>query len=348
MTFSVRPAQIEKDRDTLLSLLERNLRDLPHRKRFDWLYLENPAGQAKTWFVVAEETGIPVGLTSVFPKYLWINGKLSLCGQVGDFAVDVTHRSLGPAILLQKATFDAVDSGELACVYDCPPHDRGMAPFLRLHMKANTRMARYARPLRVDRYVEKKVGKGFHSYLLSTFGNIALRGTTAGRRVEHGIKISRLQHSFGQEFDRLDRRIGERGKIRARRCARDLNWRIRGDPLNEYHTLVARNSGELLGYVIYAVIDNDAKIIDLFGDLSGTTALELLDAVVRELRGSRIQTCQLFIEEQHSLAKMAREAHFEFRETSTRIVAYPQHGVVPLSTEGVESDWELTQLDLLA
>jgi hypothetical protein len=108
------------ERDALLAVLQRNLTDLDHARRFRWLYLDNPAGPARAWFL--HETAAqracggsipvsPLGLGArPNPRY----------GQVGDFAVDGGYRSLGPAVMLRRATFAPVDRRELASCYDCP------------------------------------------------------------------------------------------------------------------------------------------------------------------------------------------------------------------------------------
>ncbi len=67
----IRPADLEIDKQRLLTLLRRNLIELDHEKRFSWLYLDNPAGQARVWFVCDKSAEHVVGSASVFPKYVW-------------------------------------------------------------------------------------------------------------------------------------------------------------------------------------------------------------------------------------------------------------------------------------
>src|ERR1700756_4236584 len=81
-----------------------------------------------------------------------------MCGQVGDFAVSASHRTLGPAVLLQRATFDPVNNGELAFGYDCLPHQAGMSTLPRLGIRPNCKVHRYAFPLRVDAPFRKRLG----------------------------------------------------------------------------------------------------------------------------------------------------------------------------------------------
>src|SRR5262245_51216017 len=156
-------------------MLERNLIDLDHRRRFAWLYTQNPAGPARTWLVRERGSETPVGMASLFPRWVRLNGQTCLSGQVGDFAVDAGYRSLGPAVMLQRATFSAVDAGELTFCYDCPPHDKGMATFRRLGLGVSCRMFRYARLVKVDRIVRRSVRLGAAAASLSWLGNRMLR-----------------------------------------------------------------------------------------------------------------------------------------------------------------------------
>ena len=104
MTLAVTPVDLVADREELFRVLKRNLQDVSHEARFSWLYLGNPAGPALTWFI-RDSTGNAVGVTSLFPRAVWLSGTAALCGQVGDFGVDIAFRSLGPATMLQRATF---------------------------------------------------------------------------------------------------------------------------------------------------------------------------------------------------------------------------------------------------
>src|SRR5271165_1912224 len=97
-------------------------------------------------------------MASLFPRKMYVDGKPMVAGQVMHFVVDASHRSLGPAVLLQRATFDPVNSGALDFCYDCPPHDQGMSTFVRLGMRSNCEVIRYALLLRSDEYLAKRIG----------------------------------------------------------------------------------------------------------------------------------------------------------------------------------------------
>ena len=143
MTVQIRPVNLDTEHEDLLGVLERNLPDLPHGRRFKWLYRDGYLGPAWSWLLWDSESRHPVGVASMFRRAIWRGGKVEMCGQVGDFAIDPSHRSLGPAVMLQRATFGPVDSGELTLRYDCPPNARGMSTFRRLRMTSNATLTRF-------------------------------------------------------------------------------------------------------------------------------------------------------------------------------------------------------------
>ena len=176
MTIRIRPVDLDREPEELLGVLDRNLPDLPHARRFKWIYRDCHLGPAWSWLLWDSESREPVGVASLFRRAVWRAGKVEVCGQVGDFAIDPSHRSLGPALMLQRATFGPVDSGHLALCYDCPPNARGMSTFRRLRMASSATMQRHTRLLRTDRQIAR--------YLeLERFG---------GFQVDHQLELRRL------------------------------------------------------------------------------------------------------------------------------------------------------------
>src|SRR5690242_8182661 len=105
MSILVRLADLDNESSEILGLLQANLPNLPHKRRHNWLYRTNPDGPAWVWFAIEKNTGDIVGLTSLFPRSMWLGTRLTTVGQIGDFAIRPSHRSLGPAVQLQCATF---------------------------------------------------------------------------------------------------------------------------------------------------------------------------------------------------------------------------------------------------
>ena len=67
MSLSIRPVNFATDYDELLSCCDETSRTSLMRHGFPWLYQENPAGPARSWFL-CDERGTAVGVTLAFPS----------------------------------------------------------------------------------------------------------------------------------------------------------------------------------------------------------------------------------------------------------------------------------------
>jgi len=348
MSMTVRPVRLDSEKADLLSILERNLPDLSHARRFEWLYHRNPAGAAWSWFVFEEKSEKPVGVASLFPRYMWVGGSSGKrCGQVGDFAIDAPHRSLGPALLLQKATFDPVNEGALEFCYDCPPDDRGMSTFRRLGMAANCRMHRYARPLRIERQLAARLGNSILSSAAAFLGNFFL-SARAWKRGGEDLEIALHLAPFNEEFTALDERIAASDSIRSRRSSVDLNWRFREDPLHEYRVFTARRRGELIGFLVASGRGADTYVVDLFGEPFDQAGPALLHFLAQQERDSKTQSLHALAESGTNHAKVLQRGGFSEREASAHVVAYSRPGTATAEFLARRPQWAFTRMELLA
>jgi hypothetical protein len=348
MKICVRPVDLERERKDLLDILNRNLPDVPHARRFDWLYLRHPAGAGWAWFAYESENGKNVGVASVFPRAMWLGEEIRICGQVGDFAIEREYRSLGPALLLQRATFEPVNRGILGWTYDCPPHERGMSTFRRLGMHANTRMQRYARLLRSGRQVSKILGRTRVAEAMAKFGDLVLSLATSRQRKVSGLEVLPFDGEFGEEFSKLDERVGGSAGIRSRRRAEDLNWRYGRDPLHPYQILVARRNGELQAFAVFAVLEDDCYMADLFGLSLEQTGPLLADAISEAARQGSLQTVQALLAEGHWLEEALCRAGFRHRGPAQYVVAYAQPGAEADLVLRQQPKWFFQRVDVVA
>ena len=341
MAICVSPADYASEHPELLALLEANLPQLPHARRLSWLYRANPDGPAWSWFVREKATGEVVGTASVFPHSLWVGGQPRLCGQVGDFAICPKYRSLGPNLLLHRATFELVDRGTLSFCYDCTAQERGMATFHRLGMKAQCAVERHALPLRVDGRLRRIRGLS----LVAPVANAILR---LQRRCNSGstdLEISEHTGPFGEEFSHLDASLASSDTIRIRRSAEFLNWRYREDPLHNYQVLTARRGGELRAFVAFYVSGEDATVVDLFGIEQPETGLALLEAVANRCEHS-CQTVHAFLASGSQMASVHLNAGFRPRPSATRVLAYAKPGSEVAEFLQDSRRWALSGVDI--
>jgi hypothetical protein len=343
MSISVRRVDLENESHHLLAILQQNLPALPHARRFEWLYRANPDGPPWSWF--ACEAGRIVGITSVFPRFMWIGGQLKMCGQVGDFAIAATHRSLGPALLLQRATLQPVDEGVIAFCYDCPPHEAGMAPFRRLGFQPNVTMRRYALPLRTESLMSQRLG--FAPPLLTSLGNFLLRSYNRNSACLSGLKVSEHAGDFGEEFTSLDDSLKDSRQIRGRHSAAHLNWRYRQDPLQQYKVLTARRKGELVAFLVFSVSGGNVTILDICGRELRAAAITLLKSLV-DRYGAVCQSLEGFLSDQNDLIGSFLGARFRSRSVAAHVVAYAKPDTLTSAFLNKTARWTFNGADLRA
>jgi len=349
MTLALRQANPERDRQLITAVLQRNLPGLPHDRRFEWLYLGNPAGEAWSWLLYEETTEEPIGVASVFPRTVWVGGALERCGQVGDFAIDSNYRSLGPAVRLQRATFEPVDEGHLAFCYDCPPHDQGMAPFRRLGINPYCRIARFARLQRSRRELEKRLRAGALSKALAHLVDCYLVRRSLRRQRSSKIQTIFHQGKFSEEFTELDKRAEHDTGIRACRSAAELNWRYAEDPLNSYRVVAARRGGELMGYSVFVNRGEDVFVVDLLAldlDLVGPA---LLDAISEISKSELVQALYAFAPQDSGVARfLTGTLGFRLRHNAASVVTYARSGTAAERLLNTSGTWFFSYADLLA
>jgi hypothetical protein len=346
MSVAVRPASLAEDRQEMLDLLTRNL---PNRQEegFKWRYMLNPAGQARSWFVHEQTSKLAVAMVSLFPRKMYVDGHSMVAGQVMHFVVDASHRSLGPAVLLQRATFEPVTSGALDFCYDCPPHDRGMSTFVRLGMRPNCELIRHTRLLRSDEYFETRFGKVAWTKPAVAMTNLFFRGRSANHHVP-GLEICEFDGPFGEEFSALDAIVSSAGTIRRRRSAEDLNWLYRENPEREYRVLVARQGGELLAFAVF-LVQTDALgcLVDLFGRELPKVGSSLLEAVVESCRRENLWAVHGRCSDGSELKSLFGATGFRPREMAARVVAYAKPDGQAHRLLGNGLRWSLSQIELL-
>ena len=320
MSLRIQRISLTDNRHEIIGILARNFGD-GQDTRFEWRHLCNPAGEAQAWFAFNRNNAV-IGTVAVFPRRMWVDGKLLLCGQVGGFAIDTAYRCLGPAVLLQQATFVLVNSGALAFCYDCPPHDRGMSTFLRLGMQPNCEIVRHVLILQSNEYLEKHLGKRIWTTPLTGGVNFLL-GLRRATRPLPGLEIGEYTGTFHDEFSRLDQNVSSTGLIRASRSAELLNWRYRQNPgWSDCEVLVARQKGELLGFLVLWVSNNRAYILDLFSLQLLVVGPALLEAAIDRCNHRNVGSLHGFCSNESELRPTLLRMGFRSRERNARVVAY--------------------------
>jgi len=314
--IKIRRADLKADRQRLIDF-GRFLTDQSDARRFDWLYLSNLCGVARAWLACADDDTI-IGAAAAFPRKFFVDGKQTLAFVLGDFCLHPQHRSLGPALQLQRACLDDLQSTPCEFFYDFPS-DRMMAIYKRLQIPAEHRVVRWAKPLRVEGLVKRAVRSKSLARSLSVPANALLK-RRGWRGDQRSCELALLEGECTAEFTTLDESLREREGVRTVRSAEYLNWRFLAHPTGRYAILTARRQGQLCGYVVFSRDIEDAAIVDLHCMPDASLVASLLGGAVAYLDQAGAATVSLSAIDNHPWSLTFERAGFRRRESAPLIV----------------------------
>ena len=265
--YTILPINPLEYKTEILKLWERNHPDLAPilPKRFTWIYENNPYRTPKTWLLRYNRTGELVGAASLIPRRMYVDGEPAKGGIAADLVLDKKHRTLGPAIMLERAVVEECEKGEVDLIYGFSP-PAASAPQLKAGFRSIGKLVRMVRPLRTKPIIEKQLGK-IPAAIFSPFFDVGLkifdffRGLT--ERTEN-LSVEFLS-CFDERFDDLWGRILKRGRVIGERTASYLNWRYCESPYGPYKILAFLGKNKCLrGYLVYSEDKYTAFVRDTY------------------------------------------------------------------------------------
>jgi len=339
MAFETGEADLLQDQVTLIEFLRRNLTPLSTAARFEWLYRNNPAGPAKVWMLRETKSGRLAGVGAAFPRTLRIEGRAHRCLVLGDFCLEEDCRSLGPALLLQRACLSPVDSGEFPLSYDFPSQSM-MAIYKRLRIKPLGAFMRFAKPLRADRQVEGLLGKTAWSRGVSAVVNRTMAWTASKASQDFEVCVDRSK--FGEEFRALAH--GEGFLISGERTPEFLNWRFHYNPLFNYETVTVRQNGNLQGFAVFREEDSRIVLTDVLW-IGGIEIADVLLGAVEEVgRQRQLHALNAHGLEDGTLSKSFLRAGFTVRESCPMVTYMSPNPDIGYLASNV-TNWVVTSAD---
>lgn len=314
MKLVVRTADWESDNLALLKLLQEQLSPSIDRRRFDWLYRLCPAGEAKVWVAVDPNTGKLAGAAAAFPRKIVIGGHVQTGCVFGDFCVSPEHRSLGPAIQLQRKCLDTVMNGEFAAAYDLPSASM-LAVYRRLGATPGGQLVRMTMLLRSNAKIAAQVKPKLFAQGLSLAANAVLSLKRGSLRSRTGATVEKHTGRFGSEFTDLAMRIGGDLGNCVERSAEYLNWRYADHPQQQYEVVTARQRGLLEGYVIFQLKDTNASVVDWLGDSADLRA-DLIRGLMSALPSNGCEAIHVPVLTSHMFSDELIALGFRARESS--------------------------------
>jgi hypothetical protein len=343
MSIRIRQLETGRDRKVIIEFLSKHLTPQSDDRRFDWLYLANPAGKAQVWAAEDSETSDMIGVSAVFPR-LFYQCKRETTGFVlGDFCIHPEYRSLGPAVMLQRASIEKMSPSVHRIGYDLPGASM-LAVQRRLGMMPSDRLARLAKPLRTDRKISSRVKVRSVAKGLSAVGNsiLKLRDQMANASAEDQISLH--QGPCEEEFTILTKAASGHFDTCVARTSTYLTWRYLSHPFARFEMLTVRRHGVLKGYLTMLQEDEDARIVDLFGPPDSALLTSLILKAVELMRERGVMTLSAPLLASHPWTQIFEKLGFQERD-SCPVIFYPQDHGATSANQGTGPKWFLMDGD---
>ena len=256
------------------------------RDKFTWFYQNNPAGPATAFLlkhISPTATGEVVGACGLGTRELMVGGERVTSGLMADFSVDGDHRTVMPALLLQRALCtDALQ--HYPCAYAFP-NSSAVGIFSRIGFQPLGRMRRYMKVLRTRHYLQKRA-----PYMLAVAAGTAVdilvrSAAMAGRFSGGGRHRVSWVSDVDARFDRFWDRVRRNYRFIGVRDAAFLRWRFVTRPERRASfAVLTDDSGEISAYA--ALVEKERGIAFIADFLTSTDASLhiLLRRVVAALR----------------------------------------------------------------
>jgi hypothetical protein len=308
------------------------------RARYRWFYLDNPQGIARVNLALCSPDPQPIGFLGIGTRRFYIQGTEVSAGALVDFVVSPKHRSVFPALLLQRQ--GRANALETMDVLLGLPDVKAVSICKRLESQVTFDLPRYVRVLRTQEYIERSMPRVAAAPIAFVIGAV----DRLVRRLR--LLLVPLTYKWTEEFDarfdrlwnRLDKSrlcIGERGR-------EFLNWRFNRQPNHRYQTLViGRGDDEIVMYFVCELNGETLAVKDCLNTGTPeefTAGLLMLSRAAYRL-GARSVEVQVTVTEPFKRAF----AHAQFVVRSNR----PFFGMVNegFRARAQDSDWYITQAD---
>lgn len=336
--------------DTLVRLWHDNLemRGDP-RNKFQWYYRDNPLGPASAFLLRHKtddeaETAV-VGSCGVGTRHVYVDGRKLTAALFADFTVDKGHRTLMPALMLQRALCEfATTSHDMAYAF---PNDAAVGIFNRIGLKTLGRARRYVKILRSRAVLERTLKNRAVAATAAVFADAALSGRDRVQSLGGGYRFEWFADP-DERFDRLWDAVHPRWKIIGERNSAFLRWRFTRRPglPGRLAALVHRRDGHIGAYAAVVEKDPGDALVADFLALSDGHLTRLLQRLGPALARERCTRAVTYFLGPPTIDAALERAGFQFRNDAKFVIVGAREGAHP-DTERLAraEDWYITEAD---
>lgn len=244
------------------------------RQRYDWFYIQNPQGTACLNLLYGND-GSLVGSLGVGARQVFIDGAAHRGGVLVDFVVSPRHRSVLPALTLQRKGREAA-LGTMDLLYGLPS-PKAASVCKRLETQVAFELPRFARVLRFRAYMQRVLPAWLA--LPASWVVDALDRIRIGARLFSSSNYAEWASDFDETFDTLWDAVDKRGQCIGLRNREFLRWRFGKQPGHTFDVLAirSRRDGSLRAYF---VCDRNGEALSVADCLSIGSEDELVQSLL--------------------------------------------------------------------
>ncbi len=325
MAYQIQKADLDNDGEVIIDFWKRNFPIWPVQK-FQWFYRENIYGLADCWLLKKTGSGDIVGAQAVFPRLVYCNGKPFLAGIIGDLGVDERHRTLGPALQLQKAAAESCRKGKYAFLYGYP-NERSEPVAKRAGFQVVGNSVRVARVIRSEKYLSRVIRAPLLPWIARKVIDLGVGALARESRIRverdcQPVLLERTDKRFDELFEKSRKHygvIGERGHA-------FLTWRFTNCPFRQYQifSLKRGSDGSLAGYIIFYQQDGVVHLSDMLAETPQLLDKAILPAFLRFVRKGECDSVSVEFMSPNYLLDCLSQFHFRIRAGNRNIVAFSE------------------------
>ena len=342
--YTVARGDVHADRDRVLrcwrefgSDFSRELMD--GAAKYDWFYLNNPAGEAEVYFLEHGPDRRVVGVVGVGARDVSSSGRRLTAGLLVDFIVQAEHRVFYPALLLQRTA-----ARESAVRFDClvgHSNPASSAVLRRVPGFQEHAQVRYVRVLDIQAYLARYV-PGAVATIIGRGLGVLRRAVSGGSRRRQVSLAARWTDEPDDRFDRLWARASAGVLSMGVRDRRFIAWRFFGRQRHRCRILeiAAAPEGALIGYFICDLGGDSLVVQDLWLPEDAAIQDSALAELVVAAQALRRRSVSIGVVATASLASALERAGFWPRDSQPVLIAPTKNAAVaPLA------HWYVTMAD---
>jgi hypothetical protein len=320
--YSIIEADVQNNRDDILPILMKNLTG-PSPTKYVWNYHQSPYGVARCWLAKHEASNTFIGTTALFPRVILVKGEPAYAAIAGDFAVDIQHRNLIPALALQKEIRSKIHNTKFKFIYGLPnEHAKGI--LLRLGYKKVGRFSHFVKPLKSEYQTNKYIHSFLQFKIFAKPVDFLIKSFAKENRYKTTLHYSIITPEyFDDRFDVFWKNVSKHFTIIGERTSLFLNWRYIQSPAKKYEIFcLSDEHNNIIGYIVYYLENNMCYIMDMLFDPSSDVLSLLLAAFSRFTRMKGVGSISVHYLGSSLLERKLREYNFLPIKNETDLIIY--------------------------